>query len=83
MLIDIYRGFPQSFYVNAGILPQFSTRRFISLITVILPFVAIHLMFQKQIPGDELIFFPLALQPQFGPWPTYMKLSVSLQFCRS
>jgi hypothetical protein len=21
-------------------------------------------------------FFPLALQPQFGPWPTSMKLSV-------
>jgi hypothetical protein len=28
-------------------------------------------------------FFPLALQPQFGPWPTSMKLSVSLQFTRS
>jgi hypothetical protein len=28
-------------------------------------------------------FFPLALQPQFGPWPTCMKLSVSLQFSRS
>jgi hypothetical protein len=29
------------------------------------------------------IFFPLALQPTFGPWPTSMKLSVSLQFTRS
>jgi hypothetical protein len=28
------------------------------------------------------IFFPLALQPQFGPWPTSMKLSVSLWFSR-
>jgi hypothetical protein len=28
-------------------------------------------------------FFPLALQPQFGPWPTSMKLSVSLQVTRS
>jgi hypothetical protein len=28
------------------------------------------------------IFFPLALQPTFGPWPTSMKLSVSLQFTR-
>jgi hypothetical protein len=28
-------------------------------------------------------FFPLALQPQFGTWPTFMKLSVSLQFSRS
>jgi hypothetical protein len=27
--------------------------------------------------------FPLALQPQFGPWPTSMKLSVSLRFTRS
>jgi hypothetical protein len=31
----------------------------------------------------KIIFFPLALQPQFGPWPTSMKLSVSLQFSRS
>jgi hypothetical protein len=29
------------------------------------------------------VFFPLALQPQFGPWPTSMKLSVSLRFSRS
>jgi hypothetical protein len=28
-------------------------------------------------------FFLIALQPQFGPWPTSMKLSVSLQFSRS
>jgi hypothetical protein len=28
-------------------------------------------------------FFPLALQPKFGPWPTSMKLSVSLRFTRS
>jgi hypothetical protein len=30
-----------------------------------------------------VIFFPLALQPTFGPWPTSMKLSVSLQFTGS
>jgi hypothetical protein len=29
------------------------------------------------------VFFPLALQPTFGPWPTSTKLSVSLQFTRS
>jgi hypothetical protein len=29
------------------------------------------------------IFFSLALQPQFWPWPTSMKLSVSLWFTRS
>jgi hypothetical protein len=29
------------------------------------------------------IFFSLALQPTFGPWPTSMKLSVSLQVTRS
>jgi hypothetical protein len=28
-------------------------------------------------------FFFLALQPTFGPWPTSVKLSVSLQFTRS
>jgi hypothetical protein len=28
-------------------------------------------------------FFLMALQPQFGPWPTSMKLSVSLQISRS
>jgi hypothetical protein len=28
-------------------------------------------------------FFSLALQPQFGSWPTSMKLSVSLWFSRS
>jgi hypothetical protein len=28
-------------------------------------------------------FFHLALQPQFGPWPTSMNLSVSLRFSRS
>jgi hypothetical protein len=31
----------------------------------------------------DLFFFPLALQPTFGPWPTSMKFSVSLQFTRS
>jgi hypothetical protein len=30
-----------------------------------------------------VIFFPLALQSQFWPWPTSMKLSVSLRFTRS
>jgi hypothetical protein len=29
------------------------------------------------------LFVPLALQPQFGPWPTSMKLSISLRFTRS
>jgi hypothetical protein len=29
------------------------------------------------------LLFSLALQPQFGPWPTSMKLSVSLRFSRS
>jgi hypothetical protein len=29
------------------------------------------------------LFFPLALQPTFGPWPTSMKLSVSPQLTRS
>jgi hypothetical protein len=28
-------------------------------------------------------FFPMALQPPMGPWPTSMKLSVSLRFSRS
>jgi hypothetical protein len=33
---------------------------------------------------DKLFFFsPLALQSQFGPWPTSMKLHVSLRFTRS
>jgi hypothetical protein len=31
----------------------------------------------------KLLFFSLALQPSFGPWPTSMKLSVSLQFTKS
>jgi hypothetical protein len=31
----------------------------------------------------HIFFFSLALQPQFGPWPTSMKLSVSLRFSRS
>jgi hypothetical protein len=30
-----------------------------------------------------LLFSPLVLQPRFGPWPTSMKLSVSLRFTRS
>jgi hypothetical protein len=34
-------------------------------------------------PCRSSFFFPLALQPQFGPWPTSMKLSVSLRFTRS
>jgi hypothetical protein len=34
--------------------------------------------------ANKWIFFPaLALQPTFGPWPTSMKLFVSLQFTRS
>jgi hypothetical protein len=35
---------------------------------------------QDRLPS---FFFPLALQPQFWPWPTSKKLSVSLQFTRS
>jgi hypothetical protein len=31
----------------------------------------------------DQFFFPLALQPQFGPWPTSVKLSVSFRFTRS
>jgi hypothetical protein len=31
----------------------------------------------------SMYFFLMALQPQFGPWPTSMNLSVSLQFSRS
>jgi hypothetical protein len=31
----------------------------------------------------QIVNNPLALQPTFGPWPTSMKLSVSLQFTRS
>jgi hypothetical protein len=30
-----------------------------------------------------IYFFSLALQPQFGHWPTSMKLCVSLRFSRS
>jgi hypothetical protein len=30
-----------------------------------------------------VLFFPMALQPQFGTWPTSMKLSISLRFSRS
>jgi hypothetical protein len=35
--------------------------------------------------GKSFIYdvFLLALQPQFGPWPTSMKLSVSLRYPRS
>jgi hypothetical protein len=33
--------------------------------------------------ADQSLFLSLALQPQFGPWPTSMKLSVSLRFSRS
>jgi hypothetical protein len=31
----------------------------------------------------KVFCFLLALQPQFGPWPTFMKLPVSLLFTRS
>jgi hypothetical protein len=33
--------------------------------------------------GERMRIFSLALQPQFGPWATSMKLSVSLRFTRS
>jgi hypothetical protein len=36
-----------------------------------------------QIYHHSIYFFSLGLQPQFGPWPTSMKLSVSLRFSRS
>jgi hypothetical protein len=32
---------------------------------------------------DDTVLFSLALHPQFGPWPTSMKLSVSLRFSTS
>jgi hypothetical protein len=32
---------------------------------------------------NTFFLFPLALQPTFGPWPTFMKPSVSLRFSRS
>jgi hypothetical protein len=32
---------------------------------------------------ESIYFFPLALQPQFRPWPTSMKLSVPFRFSRS
>jgi hypothetical protein len=37
----------------------------------------------SQYRSAEWFFFSLALQPQFGPGPTSMKLSVSLRFSRS
>jgi hypothetical protein len=36
---------------------------------------------QKKV--ENVHIFSSALQPRFGPWPTSMKLSVSLQFSRS
>jgi hypothetical protein len=41
----------------------------------------IHVSYEKHI--EMYVPPPLALQPQFWPWPTFMKLSVSLQFTRS
>jgi hypothetical protein len=36
---------------------------------------------QDQSTDESVIFFfPMALQPPMGPWPTSMKLSVSLRF---
>jgi hypothetical protein len=37
----------------------------------------------KWMCSSDLFFFPLAPQPQFGPWPTSMKLSVSFRCTRS
>jgi hypothetical protein len=31
----------------------------------------------------DFLFSPMALQPKFLPWPTSMKISISLQFTRS
>jgi hypothetical protein len=39
--------------------------------------------FRPHVFGVTLYIPPLALQPTYGPWPTSMKLSVSLQFTRS
>jgi hypothetical protein len=47
--------------------------------SVIIFFFANKNSIQLSVPSS----FPLALEPQFGPWPTSMKLSVSLRFTRS
>jgi hypothetical protein len=38
---------------------------------------------KKEKTTSSSFFSPLVLQPQFGPWPTSTKLSVSLRFSRS
>jgi hypothetical protein len=43
----------------------------------------VHNMFNSMNRNRNYYFFPLALQPTFGPWHTSMKLFVSLQFPRS
>jgi hypothetical protein len=42
-----------------------------------------ELMLSSMWSSQLCYFFLLALQPQFGPWATSMKLSVSLRFTRS
>jgi hypothetical protein len=41
------------------------------------------IILKQEIRKFKSFLFSLALQPQFRPWPTFMKLSVSLQFSRS
>jgi hypothetical protein len=50
-----------------------------------LSYLRLHLPSELHIQQEFrfIFFFLMALQPQFGPWPTSMKLSVSLQFTRS
>jgi hypothetical protein len=53
----------------------------ISMFTVKKYFVIVYKCYMISILHE--FFFPLALQPKFGPWPSSMKLSVSLRFTRS
>jgi hypothetical protein len=71
-----FRDFPQSLKANVEVEPKIRLRLLSSRSSVLLT----RLSGPRSRPT---FFFPLALQPQFGPWPTSMKLSVSLQFTRS
>jgi hypothetical protein len=42
-----------------------------------------NILTESGVPMKLVVFFSLAEQPQIGPWPTSMKLSVLLQFSRS
>jgi hypothetical protein len=41
-----------------------------------------HIAYLVRISTKAYFFFSLTQQPQFGPWPTSMKLSVSLRLSR-